>query len=234
MLCEKPFTINARQAEEVAEAAARNNCFLMEGMWSRFFPAMQKVRDLLAEGAIGKPMLLEADFGFRAGFNPNSRLFDPAMGGGALMDVGVYCVSLASMFFGTPDRAECVATLCDTGVDEQAVMLLGYPNGSLAHLSTAIRLSTVHAATLFGEEGSLVLPSPWWKPTRLELHRNGKTEEFTYPFESTGFQFEAAEACRCLNEGLAESPVLPIHETLQIMRTLDTLRSRCGVRYPAD
>lgn len=207
----------------------------MEGMWTRFFPLMERVRRLIREGAIGPLRLLQADFGFRAGFDPRSRLFDPALGGGALLDVGCYCVSLASMLMGSPDRITGVATLGATGVDEQAVMALGYPDGALAILSTAVRTRTPQEALLIGERGSLRLHSPWWKPQRLTVAREGLPDEETLlQVEGTGFQYEAAETARCLRAGLLESDLLPLDESLAIMRTLDTLRRQWGVRYPGE
>ncbi|PJF45754.1 MAG: dehydrogenase, partial [Candidatus Thermofonsia Clade 3 bacterium] len=127
VLCEKPFAINAAQAQEMVDAARSAGLFLMEAMWTRFLPIMVETRRLIAEGAIGKVQMIQADFGFRASFNPASRLFDPALGGGALLDVGVYPISLASMLLGRPDRIAAVATLGATGIDENTGVLLGFP-----------------------------------------------------------------------------------------------------------
>ena len=235
VLCEKPFTINAGEAEEVVKVARDKGVFLMEGMWSRFFPAMVKVRELLAEGAIGELRLLQADFGFRAGVNPEGRLFNPALGGGGLMDVGVYTVSLASMLFGTPNRSTSLANLGSTGVDEEAAMLLGYPGGGLAVLSTAIRLNTPHEATLMGTDGSIKIPGAWWCPKKVTVKRAGKDEEtFEFPFEGGGFQFEAQHIASCLRAGKTESDIIPLDETLSIMRTLDGIRAQFGLKYPME
>lgn len=235
VLCEKPFTINAAEAQEVVAEARSRHLFLMEGMWSRFYPLMDRVRALLAEGAIGDARLVEADFGFRTDFNPQSRLFDPNLGGGALLDVGVYVISLASMILGTPDRITGLATLCATGVDEQAVMALGYPNGALATLSTAITTNTRHRATIYGTGGRMTLHSPWWKPERMTLARDGQEDRDVHlPMTGTGFNYEAAEVQRCLRAGLTESRILPLDETLTVMRTLDTLRAQWGIRYPME
>lgn len=235
VLCEKPFTMNRREAVEVVTAARKHGKFLMEGMWTRCFPIMQKVRELLAENAIGAVRMVEADFGFRAGFNPSSRLFDPNLGGGALMDVGIYCLSFASMILGAPDKVAGFATLGETGVDEQAVMNLIYKNGALAMLSTAVRTNTTHAATIFGEDGKIEIHSPFWMCSSMTVHRSGKdAETFKMPFTASGFQFEAMEVQRCLNAGLLDSPVMPLDETLELMGTMDELRRQWGVRYPSD
>lgn len=235
VLCEKPFTINASEAQVLVDAARQKNLFLMEGMWSRCFPAMHKMRELLRDGAIGDPLLLQADFGFRAGVNPDSRLFNPALGGGGLMDVGVYPVALAFDIFGSPSKVAGVAHIGSTGVDEVAGMLLGYESGAIATLSTGIRVNTPQVATLIGSEGKIVLPGAWWCPKSVILSRNGKdTETFDFDFERGGFQFEAAHVAECLRAGKTESDLIPLDQSLEIMKTLDTLREQMGVKYPME
>ncbi len=234
VLCEKPFTINAGELEQLVRVAREKNLFLMEGMWSRFFPLMYRVRESIRDGAIGEPRLVECDFGFRAGVNPESRLFNPALGGGGLMDVGVYTVSLASMVLGTPDRITGMATLGETGVDEVAGMLLGYPNGSIAVLSTGIRVNTPHRATINGTDGRITLHSSWWKPTKMTITRGGQDEVFEESIESSGFNYEAAEVGQCLRAGKTESDIMPLDESLAVMRTLDTLRAQWGLKYPME
>ncbi len=230
VLCEKPFTINRGEAEVVVARAREKNLFLMEGMWSRCFPAMAKVRELVKDGVIGEPRMLQADFGFRSGVNPEGRLFNLALGGGGLMDVGVYCVSLASMFFGEPSRIASLATIGETGVDEQAGMLLGYENGALSVLSTAIRTNTPHEAVLMGTDGHLKIAGPWWKPAKVIA----KGETYDFPMDGGGFQYEAEHVAECLRQGLTESPLMPLDETLSIMGTLDALRAQFGIKYPME
>lgn len=234
VLSEKPFTVNAAQAEKVIACARANRQFLMEGMWSRFFPAMRRFCALLNEGAVGEARMLQADFGFRAGVNPESRLFNPALGGGALLDVGCYCVSLASMVFGVPEKVEGVAHIGETGVDEQAAMTLRYGHGRLALLSTAIRTNTPHEATVWGTEGWLKIQGPWWKPEHLLLSHGGKTETVHVPYAGNGFNYEAAEAAACLHGGKMESDLMPLDETLTILKTLDALRAHWGLKYPME
>jgi len=235
VLCEKPFTLNAEDLSEVVQTAREKQVFLMEGMWSRFFPLMTRLRELLAAGEIGRVRMVEADFGFRAGFDPKSRLFDPHLGGGALLDVGVYVVSFASMILGTPDRLTSLATLGATHIDEQAAMVLGHANGSLALLSTAIRTNTPQNAVILGEEGRIVFKAPFWKPDTMIVSRNGKPdEEIHIPFVGSGFNYEAEEVGRCLAVGQLESDIMPLDESLAIMRTMDTLRAQWGVVYPSE
>lgn len=235
VLCEKPFTINEAEAREIVETARAKRLFAMEAMWTRFFPIMDRVRSLLAEGAIGQPKILYADFGFKGTFNPEGRLFNPALGGGALLDVGVYPVSLASMVFGEPDRITGLATLGETRVDELAGMVFGYANGALSVLSTSISANTPQIATIVGDDGRITIQSAWWKPDRMTVIRNGKTDEDIHlPYISTGFNYEADEVGKCLKSGKLESDVLPLDESLAVMRTMDKLRAEWGVKYPGE
>jgi predicted dehydrogenase len=235
VLCEKPFTINAAEAADLIELARARRLFLMEAMWTRFLPLMARVRELVAAGAIGEPRLLTADFGFRHPGGPDHRLFNPQLGGGALLDVGVYLVSLASMLFGQSERAVGLAHLGPTGVDEQAAVVLRYPGGQLAQLTAATRTSSPQEVTLMGSVGRLRIHPLWWKPTRLTLTRpDGSEEDFEIPFVGNGYNYEAAEAMRCLRAGALESPVMPLDETLAVMRTLDEVRAGWGLRYPME
>ncbi len=235
VLCEKPFALNAGEAAEVIAAARARGLFLMEAMWSRYYPAMVRARELLAAGAIGEPRLLHADLGFRATVNPVGRLFNPALGGGALLDVGVYPVSLASMIFGEPTAIASQAHLGETGVDEQAGMVLSYAGGQLAVLYTSIRTLTPHEALIMGTAGMLRLGLDWHKPNRLTITKPGQPEEvIPLPFEGNGYNYEAIEVGDCLRAGRRESAAMPLDETLAIMRTLDTIRAQWGLRYPGE
>ena len=234
VLCEKPFTINAGEAEEVINTAREKNLFLMEGMWSRCFPALQKAREIAQSGQIGEARMLQADFGFRTGVNPEGRLFDPKLGGGGLMDVGVYPVSLASFFFGKPNRITSLANMGSTGVDEEAGILLGHDNGQMALLATAIRLNTPQVATILGTDGKLTVEGPWWKPEALTVSSKGQEERIAFPVKGGGFQYEAQHVAECLRSGKKESPLIPLDETLQIMQTLDELRAQFGLKYPME
>ena len=234
VLCEKPFTVNAKEAEEVIASARAKDLFVMEAMWSRFFPAMARVRELIAGGAIGEARMLQADFGFRTGVNPEGRLFSPAMAGGGLLDVGVYPISLASMLFGTPTAVAGVAQMGETGVDEQAAVSLMYSGGQIAALTTGIRINTPQEAQILGTDGSIKMHAPWWKPTKLTVNANGKSEDIDVPFEGPGMNYEAAEVGDCLRAGKTESDILPLSETLSIMRTMDILRGQWGLKYPME
>lgn len=235
VLCEKPFALNATQAEKmVAEARARN-LFLMDAMWTRFLPHMVRLRKLLAANVIGELRMLTANFGFRADFNPQSRLFDPALGGGGLLDVGIYPVALASMLFGAPQSIASQATLGETGVDEQTAITFRYEGGQLALLSCAIRTTTLHDAVVYGTQGHIRINAPWWSPSSLTLAVDGQAEQ-QLNFEQTGngYNYEAAEVMRCIRAGETESPIMPLDETLALVRTLDATRAQWGLVYPGE
>lgn len=234
ILCEKPFALSAAEAERVVEAARERGLFLMEAMWTRFFPLMDTLQGLIAAGRIGEPRLLQADFGFRTDFNPAHRLFDPALGGGALLDVGVYTVSLASFVLGQPSAVRSSATLGETGVDEQNAVILEHESGALALLYSAIRTQSAQEALISGTEGRIRLHAPWWQPERLTLHTAAGEEIFEAPLPHNGYAFEAAEVARCLQAGALESPLMPLDESLTIMKTLDRCRAQWGLRYPKE
>jgi predicted dehydrogenase len=233
VLCEKPFTVSGREAKQVISLAREKRLFLMEAMWTRFLPAMAQVRALLAQGAIGEARMLYADFGFRTDFNPQHRLFSPAMAGGALLDVGIYPVSLAAMIFGIPERIVSAASLGQTGVDEQNAAIFSYSGGRIAVVSSATRTSTPQEATIMGTNGRIRLHAPWWRGTRMTLARDGQPDEIIEaPIEGNGYNYEAAEVARCIRAGYTESDVMPLDETLAQMRTLDELRRQWGLAYP--
>lgn len=235
VLCEKPFALNALEAQRVIDAARAKKLFLMEAMWTRFFPLMTQLRELIQAGRIGEVRLLQADFGFRGEANPEHRLYNPALGGGALLDVGVYPVSLASFILGTPSVVSSQAHLGDTGVDEQNAIILKHEKGAFALLASAIRTSTPQEARIMGTAGSVRLPAPWWQPTRMIVtDAAGEEETFASPLPHNGYPYEAAEVMRCLRAGELESPVMPLDETLAIMRTLDSCRAQWGLEYPGD
>ncbi|MBN2303719.1 MAG: Gfo/Idh/MocA family oxidoreductase, partial [Anaerolineae bacterium] len=235
VLCEKPFTINADQARRVVARAREKGLFLMEAMWTRFFPAMDRLRDLLAEGTIGELRMLYADFGFRVDINPKGRLFDLALGGGALLDVGIYPVSLASMLLGSPAQISSQAHLGVTGADEQTAVILGYAGGELALLSCATRTLTPQTATLIGTGGTLVIERPWWTPERFTLVLPEMGEQIVQvPFEGNGYQYEAAAVGDCLRAGKLEHDLMPLDETVRLMETLDAIRAPWGLKYPGE
>ncbi|MBA3686480.1 MAG: Gfo/Idh/MocA family oxidoreductase [Planctomycetes bacterium] len=232
VLCEKPFTVNAAEAEEVIARARAKGVFLMEAMWTRFLPAIAQTRQWIAEGAIGEPRMVTADFGFRAGFDPKSRLFAPALAGGALLDVGVYTIALASMVFGPqPTAISAHAHLGESGVDEQTAVTLAYAGGRLASLTCAVRTNTPQAARIDGTEGSIEIPG-FWHTQKAILHAGGKDTVAEKPFIGNGYSHQAIEVAACLRAKRTESAVIPWSESIAIMRIMDDVRRHIGLRYP--
>lgn len=235
VLCEKPFTINKKQAERVFAAAEKNNLFVMEAMWSYFLPAMEMVRKLINDGIIGKVRMVSADFGFRTEIDPESRLFNPALGGGALLDVGIYPLALAQMIFGTPARIASLAHIGATAVDEQAGIILGYEQGELAILHTAVQTETPQEAIIMGTEGRIKLHHPWWVPAKITLSQPGMPNQtMELPYEGNGYNYEATAVMESLRADKLENDLMPWSATLAIQETMDTLRSQWGLQYPGE
>ena len=234
VLCEKPFTINQGETQDMIEVARAEGRFLMEAMWTRFLPTMYKVREWLSEGRIGDVRIVTGNFGYRMGPNSKGRLFDPELGGGALLDVGVYPVSFASMVLGgPPESISSSMQFGQNGVDEQAGMLLTY-EGAMALVYTDIRASTPQEAEILGTEGSIRLHPPFWRGTTATLKVGSEEETVELPYRGNGYECEAEEVKRCLDEGKLESDVMPLQESLTVMQTLDRIREQWKYRYPME
>ncbi|MFS0726079.1 Gfo/Idh/MocA family protein [Paenibacillus sp. 1P07SE] len=235
VLCEKPFTMNENEAAEMIQVAKENNAFLMEAMWTRFLPPIVKVREWLADERIGEVRMLKADFGFNIGWQPESRLLDPAKGGGALLDAGIYPVSFASMIFGgQPKSIQSVASIGKTGVDEQFSLLFEYEGGRSAVLNSAVQLGMVNDAYIYGTKGHIHIPNFLFGKSAA-LHVSGQDpEHFNDGREMQGYNFEAEAVMEAIRAGKLESDVMPQAETQAIMGTLDAIRAQWGLRYEAD
>lgn len=250
VLCEKPFTLNAAEATELVELARSRNRFLMEAMWMYCNPVMRRMVELVRDGAIGEVRTVHADFGIPGPFEPGHRLLDPARGGGALLDLGVYPVSFAQLLLGEPAEVQARALLTPEGVDANTGVLLGWESGALGVLSCSITADTPMTAAVTGSAGRIELPRGFFHPELFVLHRPGREPEEIVAGSGptgmngadsadgtaglTGMQHEAAEVMRCLRAGETESPLVPLDGTLAVMRTLDTARERIGVRYPGE
>jgi predicted dehydrogenase len=235
VLCEKPFTLNAAQAREVAAAAQDRGTLLMEAMWTRWLPHIVQIRSLLAEGALGRVCAVYADHGQKMEFDPGSRLFAPELGGGALLDLGVYPISLASMVLGEPSSVVAVSDPTPTGVDLQTSMLLRHPGGAQAVLTCTMEASSPVSAAIVGTEARIEIDRTWYAPTTFRLvTASGETTEYDGSCPGRGMQYQAAELGRCLRAGLLESPDLPVAEMIAIMATMDEVRSQIGLAYPGE
>ena len=235
VLCEKAFTINAKQAAECIDLAQAKGLFLMEAMWTRFLPSTVQVWRWLADGVIGEVKMFMADMGFRAEFDAHNRLFNPHLGGGALLDLGIYPISYAFMILGSPEKVTTQANIGLTGVDEQDSYTFTYPNGKMAVLAASLRTETPREAVILGTQGSIRVHYPFYKSERVTLTVNGKEPQTVdLPIEGSGYKYEAAIVMNCLHEGKIESPIMPHNETLRIMKTMDDIRAQWGVKYPGE
>lgn len=225
VLCEKPLALNLAEAQRMAASALQNNAFLMEALWTHFLPPTLQVLEWIETGAIGQIQAVKADFGFPAQFDPAGRLFDPALGGGALLDIGIYPVFLALLCLGTPQRIEAASAIGRTGVDEDTGMVFQYKNGAMAHLHASLRYHTAIEAFVYGDKGTIQMHSRWHHTRQLTLTpAEGNPLVMQYDYPGLGYQFEAAEAMRCIEAGLKESPLMPVQFSLDLMETLDRVR----------
>lgn len=239
VLCEKAFTLNVREAGELVDLARSRGLFLMEAMWTYCNPLIRHlVRLIRDDGVIGEVRNVSAHFGFPGTYPPSHRLRDPAQGGGALLDLGVYPVSFAHLFLGEPDEIHAWAHLTPERVDENTTISLGWRSGAVASLSCSFTTDTGAPAMIAGTAGRVEIPDGFFHADRFTLHRRGLaphtvhlTDVHPDPDRST-MRHEAAETMRCLRADLLESPLVPLDGTLAVMRTLDSIRSRVAVRYP--
>ena len=232
VLCEKPFALDAAKAAEMIAAAERNDRFLMDALWSRFLPSWQRVRSLVDGGAIGAPRSLSAELGFASTDPPHGRLRDRAQGGGSLLDSGIYPHAFASWFLGEPERVHAVADIGPTGVDDETSCTLTYASGAHAQIRSSFRDALASAAFVAGPDGAIELSPRMHRSTRVVLRRLGRDDVVeTLPYEGNGLHLQLTHVARCIAEGRRDSPVMPVAETLGILRTLDAIRAQIGLRY---
>jgi predicted dehydrogenase len=230
VLVEKPFTMDAPEAADLVATARARGLFLMEAMWTRFLPHIVEVRRLLAEGALGDVVTVIADHGQWFAEDRSSRLFAPELGGGALLDLGVYPVSFASMVLGTPDRVRAIADAAFTGVDAQTSVLLGHPGGAQAVLTCTLAAVGPTRAAVVGTEGRLEIDHPFYAPAGLTVvPRTGAPVRIDPAHEGLGLRYEADEVARCLRAGQVESPWMPLDESVSVMATMDEIRSQSAI-----
>jgi len=230
VLVEKAFTATLAGAQEVVDAARAAGLFCMEAMWTRFLPAMVRAKELVAAGAIGEPLLVQADFGAERVYDPASRLFDLALGGGSVLDLGVYPISLAQHVLGRPDRVTVAGTTYPNGADRSAAIHLAHDDGRAAALTCTLAAQTPGRAVIVGTEGSLELLPPFHHVERLVVRRTGgEAEEVELPPTGTGYVHQAVEVQRCLAEGLTESPTMPLADTLDVQWVLGQCLDQLGI-----
>jgi predicted dehydrogenase len=234
VLCEKPFTLTGAEAREVVQLARDRSVFLMEAMWTRFLPHMRRIDQLLRSGALGDVTTLVADHGQAIPDDDGHRLRRPELGGGALLDLGVYPVSLASHVLGAPSTVSAVGLLSPQGVDLQTSIVLTYDTGAHALLTTTLGAWTANRATISGTEARIEIDGIWFTPTSFSLFRPGASEpeRFERPRLGAGLWYQAQAVGELLREDATESPLMPLAETVTIMETLDAVRGQIGLIFP--
>lgn len=236
VLVEKPFTINSEEARSVVMLAKEKGLVALEAMWTRFLPHMLRIRDVLAAGAIGEPHSLLADHSQRLPADPANRINNLALGGGALLDLGIYLISFAFDLFDAPSEIQASARMTTTGVDGQTAIILRHEDGQLSVLQTALDTSGPNRATIIGTKGRIEIDPVWYMPTGFTVYdaNNSVVERFEPTGVGSGKQYEAWELEHLAKAGRTSGEVLPPEETVCIMKTLDDVRMRIGLKYPSE
>lgn len=235
VLCEKPVTVNAAEARALAAAARANGVFLMEAVWTRFLPSINRAWDIIASGELGEIQWLQADLGFVATYDPRSRLWDPAAGGGALLDLAVYPLTWALGALGIPTGVAAAGTLTSDGVDLRNALTLSYENGANAQLITSIAAACPSTATVSGNTGWLRASAPLYNPSELTISTNdGGSRVEAFEQVGNNYVYQLREVTRCIQEGLSESPTMPLADSIATMELLDDVRTQLGVQYAND
>ncbi|WP_074406549.1 Gfo/Idh/MocA family protein [Aquimarina megaterium] len=231
VLCEKPFAIDTTQVEEMIALAKKNKVFLMEALWTYFLPHYTYVLDIVASNALGKVKTLKADFGFTTPFDPDGRVFNKKLGGGSLLDVGIYPLFAALSILGYPEEVNAQATIGKTGVDEDCSIQLQYKNGVTASLFSAVTKETDTTAILEFEKGSIIINSRFHEPSSITIQKEGKSKHIEFKVTTNGYNYEAIHVQEMLLQNRIESTVMSFEKSLQLINLLDTVREKIGLHY---
>ena len=236
VLVEKAFTINASDAAALVALAEEKNLVVLEAMWTRFLPHMARLRELIAEGVIGQVRTVIADHNQSLPSDPSHRLQDPALGGGALLDLGIYPVSFAWDILGKPTSVSAIASKTPTGVDRQTAIILGYADGQQALLHTALDTAGPNTASVIGTEGWVAIERVFYEPTAFTVYNTAGdvVERYESQVSNRGMQYQAAEVENLVRAGKLAGDTLPPSETVGIMETLDEIRAQIGLTYPGE
>jgi predicted dehydrogenase len=238
VLCEKAFALNTKQASEMIALAQSQHIFLMEALWTKFMPHYQLAMKMLRDGQLGPIQNVLVNFGFAPTPPVPSRLFDPALGGGSLLDIGIYNVFMALSVLGKPDAIEASMSPAPTGVDEQCAILFKYNSGAMAQLFCSFSSNLATEADISGREGRIRLTSRFYEPSTTFEYYPGRTDTRqiipVHKEPGWGYQYEIRHVNECLKKGLVESPVMSHNDSLLLMETLDAIRAKAGIRYNAD
>ena len=233
VLCEKPFAVNATEAQQMVDAANKNGVALMEAMWARFLPHYAQVREIIQSGVLGKIHTIHADHGQRLADQNIPRLVEPTLAGGALLDLGIYPVSFAHMILGNPSKITSSAVLTDKGVDAQTSMIFDYASGAQAVLNTTMIEQTPCRAVVAGLHGWLEIDRTFYNPASMRVVLNdGATTEYPSSYVGHGLREQAEVFKQLVTSGQQQSQILNWQDTVDIMKTLDQVRSQIGLKYP--
>ena len=235
VLCEKPFTINAAQLKILINLAQEKELFMMEAFWTRFLPGIIKAKELIDQGKLGKIYSLEADFGINFPYHPEHRIYNPLLGGGALLDIGIYPLFLSYFLFGFPESIKAAALLDENNIDFTTSIIAKSADGTMSHLNSTIKANTNTEDRIYGEKGSIQFEEKWFTPVGF-CHTKDDGDKTEYKFKSikNGYEYEAIEAMKCLRTGMKESALLPLKDSLQLMILLDEIRKQCKITYPPE
>jgi predicted dehydrogenase len=226
VLVEKPFAATADEAAEIITLARDRRLFVMEAMWMRFNPLIRRMKDLVTGGSIGRITAIQADFAFAPEYDAAHRLWNPDLAGGAMLDLGVYPISFGSMLLGVPDMVSALTTSAPTGVDANTAVIARYPGGAVGLYHCGLWASSPITATITGTGGYITVGSPFLRPPSFVVHaHDAEPQTHLFTVDGHGYTYQAEEVARCLRSGLTESPLMPLEETLAIMRTLDSARA---------
>lgn len=236
VLCEKPLAINTGQVQEMIDASKNNQTFLMEGMWIRFLPSIQKVLSVVEEGTIGRVLCVKADMSYLAPKEPGSRFYEPEKGGGSLLDLGIYPVYLALLLLGRPTGIQAWARLTDKKIDEGCAAIFQYDNGAYATVESSLVIQQEWQAIIYGEKGKIRIRRPWNEmPKGIEVDiYNGNIITHRCEWKGRGLQYEVDEVVESLQKGMIESRLFGHRSSIDLMETMDEIRKQTGIQYPED
>ncbi|MCB7480428.1 Gfo/Idh/MocA family protein [Christiangramia sediminis] len=231
VLCEKPFAMNIQQTEEMIALSREKKIFLMEALWTKFLPHFKYVSTRINSGEFGKIESIKADFGFPAKFDKTKRLFNKSLGGGSLLDIGIYPVFLTYSLLGKPDTIKASAEFTETGVDSECRMQFNYADNVKAELFSTFKEKTPTIAEINLEKGKILLNSRFHEPTTVTITFNGEEELREFGVQTNGYNFEAAHVSEMLQKGKTESDIWPLDKTRDLMSLLEQVREEIGLTY---
>lgn len=235
VLCEKPFAMNQKEVELMVAKAKETNTFLMEALWTRFLPSTLKTLEIIEAGTIGEIITIDADFGFVAPFVPERRVWNPDLGGGAFLDIGIYPAFLSLLLLGYPSEIKATSIKGETGADETTTFFYKYGDKATASLNCTFMATTCTDAFIYGTKGYIHIPKRFHEATELSIVLdNGETERFDFPRETFGYDFEAVEVGKCIANGQIESKIWSWEDSLNLIKLLDATRKEADIIYPHD